>query len=62
MRSTEKVAFALNFGGGVARNDAFCGERFRNGQFDIQPALVFVLVFPDPAHSRTCVARNHSKV
>ena len=56
-----EIRLGFDFGGGVFGNDALRGERFRDGEFDVEPALVFVLVFPDPAHRRTCVARYHPK-
>src|SRR5512138_659332 len=43
------------------RHDSPGGEGFGDGEFDIQPTLVFVLVLPDPAHGRPCVARYHSR-
>src|ERR1051326_3033718 len=42
------------------RDQAFFGQRFYNSQLNIEPALIFILIFPDFAHSRACVTRNHN--
>src|SRR5262245_39092508 len=44
---------------GFLRNDAFLRKYFCCGEFDIEPSLVFVLVFPDASHSRACVTWYH---
>ena len=51
-------ALSLISAASVFRNDAFCASVSDDGQFDIQPALVFVLVLPDLAHSRARVSRR----
>ena len=42
--------------GGGGRNHAILGENLAGRRFHLQPAAVFVLVRPDAAHRRACVA------
>src|SRR5205809_3583716 len=49
----------FDFGRRIFRYDASIGKRFYNGQFDIEPPLIFVLVFPNPAHLGARITRNH---
>src|SRR5579875_1781736 len=48
--------------GGFSRHFTDFGERFGSGELYLKPAFVFVLVAPNSAHLRACVARNHSRL
>ena len=50
----------FDFRCGVSGNDSLIGECFRYGQLDVQPSVIFVLVFPDLAHPRARVTRDHN--
>src|SRR5580765_4426978 len=52
--------FGLDFRRRIFGNDALFGERFRHSQFDVEPALVFVLVFPDLAHLWARISWYHA--
>ena len=54
-----KRSAGLDFRRRILGDDAFIRQRFYNCQFDIEPSLVFVLVFPNLPHSGACVTWNH---
>src|SRR5438094_9673890 len=49
----------FDFGRGIFRYDASISKRFYDGQFNIEPPLIFVLVFPNPPHLGARVTWNH---
>ena len=49
----------FDFGRRIFRYDASISKRFYDGQFNIEPPLIFVLVFPNPPHLGARVTWNH---
>ena len=54
-----EVAVVADGVGGGLRDEAEAGEGLRGGGLDGEPAAVLVLVGPDAAHGRACVAGDH---
>jgi hypothetical protein len=54
-----KSRLFLNFGRRIFRDDPFFSQCLGHCELDIKPALIFILIFPNPAHLGARVACDH---